>query len=278
MDSIQPYSSGLTNHQSFIPGTSSYTQKQETLVALTHDQTSDITIYTDEGDRVTLSSESSNFLYYSNNKSLRYEKFGTENTNYQNDEFLNQRSVTSQEEIFIEEHTSNFSITVEGDLSDQEIKDIQKVLKSIDKIMQHHLYGKDVPPGMLKSMDARGFDTIAGIEADYQYKDTMMLHQSLVKEAVSYDKAGVSEGTVSQIQEKEFDIENSIDQMTSIINDSGVSPSKLAVPVKNLFTNMLKILNNNKHENEARIHMANLFESALMNFINTDDSNIVKNT
>jgi len=66
MDSIQPYQSGLMNYQGFAPTSSSYAEMQGTRVALASNQTRDITIYTDEGDKVTLSSKDSTLVYYSN--------------------------------------------------------------------------------------------------------------------------------------------------------------------------------------------------------------------
>ena len=140
MDSIQPYQSGLMNYQAFTPNassSSSYAEMQGTRVALTSDQARDITIYTDEGDKVTLSSESSTLLYYSNYEGIFQEKSETGSTDDPGGKIANQESVAFQEMFFMEAHTSNISIAVEGDLNKEEIKDIQKRVKA---------YGQDDEP------------------------------------------------------------------------------------------------------------------------------------
>ncbi len=148
MDSIQPYQSGLMNYQGFTPNasSSSYAEMQGTRVALISDQARDITIYTDEGDKVTLSSESSTLLYYSNYEGIFQEKSETGSTDDPGGQIANQESVAFQEMFFMEAHTSNISIAVEGDLNKEEIKDIQNVLKRMDKMMNRSLSGKGSAP------------------------------------------------------------------------------------------------------------------------------------
>jgi len=275
MDSIQPYQSGLMNYQGFAPTSSSYAEMQGTRVALASNQTRDITIYTDEGDKVTLSSKDSTLVYYSNYEGIFQEKPETGSTDDPGGQISNQESIAFQQEFFMAEHASNISIAVEGDLNKEEIKDIQNVLKRMDKIMSRSLSGKGISQWPGRSLDARGFDSIDKVNMEYRYDQTMMISYFSVKEAVSYEQAGAPEEAAIQDQENALDTDNTVDHMTSMIKDSGVSPYKFAEPVKSLFANILKMLNKNKQENEARIHMANLFESAVMDFINADDSNMV---
>jgi len=277
MDSIQPYQSGLMNYHGFAPtkSSSSYAEVQGTSVALASNQTRDITIYTDEGDKVTLSSKDSTLVYYSNYEGIFQEKSETGSTDDSGGQISNQESIAFQQEFFMAEHASNISIAVEGDLNKEEIKDIQNVLKRMEKIMSRSLSGKGNSQWPGKSLDARGFDSIDKVNMEYRYDQTMMISYFSVKEAVSYQQTGAPEEAAIQDPENALETDNTVDHMTSMIKDSGVSPYKFAEPVKSLFANILKMLNKNKQENEARIHMANLFESAVMDFINADDSSMV---
>jgi hypothetical protein len=275
MDSIQPYQSGLMNYQGFAPTSSGYAEMQGTRVALASNQTRDITIYTDEGDKVTLSSKDSTLVYYSNYEGIFQEKSETGSADDPGGQISNQESIAFQQEFFMAEHASNISITVEGDLNKEEIKDIQNVLKRMDKIMNRSLSGKGNSQWPGKSLDARGFDSIDKVNMEYRYDQTMMISYFSVKEAVSYEQTGAPEEAAIQDPENALETDNTVDHMTSMIKDSGVSPYKFAEPVKSLFANILKMLNKNKQENEARIHMANFFESAVMDFINADDSSMV---
>jgi hypothetical protein len=265
------------NYQDFAPtkSSSSYAEVQGTSAALASNETRDITIYTDEGDKVTLSSKDSTLVYYSNYEGIFQEKPETGSTDDPGGQISNQESIAFQQEFFMAEHASNISITVEGDLNKEEIKDIQNVLKRMEKIMSRSLSGKGNSQWPGRPLDARGFDSIDKVNMEYRYDQTMMISYFSVKEAVSYEQAGAPEEAAIQDQENALDTDNTVDHMTSMIKDSGVSPYKFAEPVKSLFANILKMLNKNKQENEARIHMANLFESAVMDFINADDSNMV---
>ncbi len=276
MDSIQPYQSGFMNYQDFAPtkSSSSYAEVQGTSAALASNETRDITIYTDEGDKVTLSSKASTIVYYSNYEGIFQEKSETGSTDDSSGQISNQESIAFQQEFFMAEHAGNISIAVEGDLNKEEIKDIQNVLKRMDKIMSLSLSGKGNSQWSGRPLDARGFDSIDKVNMEYRYDQTMMISYFSVKEAVSYQQTGAPEEAASQDTENALDTDNTVDHMTSMIKDSGVSPFKFAEPVKSLFANILKTLNKNKYENEARIHMAKFFESAVMNFINADDSSM----
>ncbi|HEX9757796.1 MAG TPA: hypothetical protein VGB26_08350 [Nitrospiria bacterium] len=91
-------------------------------VSLSHQKNVDLSIVTDEGDRVTLSSASSLNLNYAS-----YNQLGE----------LSQETGFAQNLDLNLERTKEFSISVKGDLNREELKDIQNILKKIDKLARN---------------------------------------------------------------------------------------------------------------------------------------------
>lgn len=121
----------------------------------------DLSIYTDEGDKVTLSYDAktkANYLSYENlawqKGALSWEK---------NREFSYSSS-------------KSFSLTVDGDLNKQELMDIKKVLKGIDKILRDFM-AEDMKHLLKDTEKIQNLDTIAGVEAQYSYEKQLFIEQ-----------------------------------------------------------------------------------------------------
>jgi len=97
-----------------------------TQASLSNQKSTDISIITAEGDRVTLSMNTSQQISYSS-----YNQYG-EVTGSSHSFQMNQFSL---------ELSKEFSISVEGTLSKDELLDIQKILKKIDKIARSFFQG-----------------------------------------------------------------------------------------------------------------------------------------
>lgn len=105
----------------------------------------EITMTTSEGDRVTLSSSLENL------QALQYNATGTG----QNISFVAARL-----------SMANFSITVEGDLNDQELADINSLVKDLSKIAKDFFKGH-MDQAMTKAMDIGDTGTINGFAAAF---------------------------------------------------------------------------------------------------------------
>lgn len=125
-------------------------------------QSQDITLVTDEGDRVSIQK--------AQGASLDYLAF-----DYTEGLKDKMRSVSSEEAKL--QRFGSFEISVEGDLSQEEMKDIQKVLKGLDQVM------KDLKSGNLEEVLKQSTqllknrDTLSSLEAVLQFSQELEIQE-----------------------------------------------------------------------------------------------------
>ena len=137
------------------------TTAQLSKVSASIEKSTEITLMTAEGDRVTLSSRSLmeatystyNYLGQSDGQTVSYE---------------------SEEASFFVSH--EVSIKIEGDLSRQELRDIKKALKNLEKLF------KDLMAGDLEHAAKRAFkiaklDSISSLDASLQIREYLSIEQ-----------------------------------------------------------------------------------------------------
>lgn len=125
-------------------------------------ENADITIITDDGDRVTISSDSSMQSSYASYSGLL--RSGSSTGKAEGYEFQGQMR-------------SNFSISIVGDLDSQEYDDIISALKTIDSVMESVSSGNMVD---LQSIAEKfgGLDSLSGLSASIQVKESMSYEQA----------------------------------------------------------------------------------------------------
>ncbi len=214
-----------------------------------------ITINTSEGDVVTISSlEEFHTGYYS------YQDVTSENGNMS---FQESRQLEiSSEKIF--------SLSVEGDLSKQEIKEIKKSLKLVSKILSGYESG-DIKK-VLKNVSKIGnLDTIANLEAAIQQVSSISYEQQSIARTDYLTSDEIEQDThvaathdsptsinqdniipenehygqkVENTEGNSHDIKEGIntvsDKMEDVLKNSNVKPGKLVKSVQNLFSKFLQ--------------------------------------
>lgn len=138
------------------PKLSAYSQFK--VAAVSREQSADLTIVTKEGDKVTLSADSSfQAAYATYNSGAQINGIYTESRGIL-------RAANVEREI---------SISVEGDLNDEEKKEIDKVVREIFKMMKDFLSGRGdqfaVPD--LKNIE---LETLANVEAKFEVQKTVL--------------------------------------------------------------------------------------------------------
>jgi hypothetical protein len=264
MNSINPYTTTISQQPDFSANSRIYNELLLTRIETSNQQHKDITLVTEEGDRVTISSSFQSQAVYSTYEGIsQYTVSATsENLGMEKNELA-----MFEGEKFDYETGRNFSISVDGDLNKQELKSIRKAVKTIDKIMTDILYGKNIPEGLAKAMEISNLSSIASLEANYQYEKTVLIEQTAIQEAVTYSKDGLAEN-IALPNNNELNIENPIDEMITAVKDSGVKPSKFIKPIKKLFANILNNLPDSDHQNKPKAHLAKLIGTDLINRIN----------
>lgn len=264
MDSIQPYTTNLSQQPDVSVNSSISNELLLTRVETSNQRNKDISLVTEEGDRVTISSSFQSQAVYSTYEGISQY---TVSAVSENPAMENTALVMFEAETFEYENARNFSISVDGDLNEQELKAIKKAVKIIDKIMKDILNGKNIPQGLAKAIEISNLSSIASLEANYQYEKTVLVEQTALREAVTYSKDGLAEN-IEAPNNNELNIENPIDEMITAVKDSGVTPSKFKKPIKRLFANMLNHLPDSDHQNKPRAHLAKFMGRNLINRIN----------
>ena len=154
MHAIQAYQTSILDLQNRLlsqnPGKSNHSAERTTDVNLSTKKNIDISIMTAEGDRVTLSAKSE--------ASGTYETYNS--TGFLSSLQKSSLSLSTSREI---------SLLVEGDLSEEEMEDIEEFLYKIDSIAKK-LFKGDLDKALSKAMNIGDFDTIESLEANIQYE------------------------------------------------------------------------------------------------------------
>jgi hypothetical protein len=116
----------------------------------------ELSITTDEGDVVTLHAASSTEVSYA---SLRHKERGADGASHQS---LSTREVSLTREI---------SMTVEGDLSEEELADIRKLVARLEPVLRGFKPGKG--EAFALRLDASEFESLAGFQLDIERTSSM---------------------------------------------------------------------------------------------------------
>ena len=147
-------------------------------LSVSAEQSADITILTDEGDTVMLSSRE-----YAEAELLTYEHFSATHSGYDREEM--------QQVDF--EAGSELALAVQGDLNDQEIADIQSLLSDLGAMLKAFLTGTDERNG---SMEVAGeldrFESISAFKADFEYRVSAR-YVNLEDDRLTFQAAGAAE-------------------------------------------------------------------------------------
>ena len=258
INSYQPDTHGKWNFNAFG---NSYSDRQLTRVSESHQENKDITIFTEDGDRVTITSNQQSQASYSKYSAIAYQSNHADSDNMTVDQ---NRYTLFQDERFEFENSRNFSISVDGDLNEQELKDIRKTIKAIDNIMTDILYGGDITQGVVKAIQLVNLDSISGITANYRYENAISVEKMEVEEVSTYNRDGEIEKLLPGFNKEAEYIKNLINEMINIIKDTAVKPSKTIKPLRMLFSEILRNLSANKRQYQPKIDLAKLIETALI--------------
>ncbi len=231
-----------------------------TRIAASSQRSKEITLFTEEGDKVTISSAEQRQMGYSTYEAMSFRAlFGTE----ENPAVVGDQLVRLQGERVEFETSGSLVISVEGDLNERELKDIKEALKIIDKLMRHVLTRGDISESIDKVLRLGSLDSISSIEANYQYERTMFIERDVVKEGTTYSSNELPED-IAEAGDNGLGLEDLSEQIKKIIVNSGVKPTQFVKPLKRLFSNIIKELRDDRPQNKPKIRLAKLMEKRLI--------------
>ena len=266
MNSITSYSPAPPGPSNFREAYQSYTELQAARISISETQSKDITIFTDEGDKVTISSNEQSYAQYLTYEGLSRKRISGD---YQGHAITKESFAMFKGERFEFETSRSISISVDGDLNEQELKDIKKAIKGIDKIMTDLLYGGDMVKAIAKAIEIKELDTISGLEANYRYEKEVMVEQTSIKESTTYSRQGLAEtAPLTKPLTKNTNyldqLKTLIDEMDSIVKESGLEPSRFNNPIKRLFSNYRNDLHEKESQDNGKIRITELIEAELI--------------
>jgi hypothetical protein len=163
MLSISQLIPSRNNLAGFALGNNEFKSSESMRVSSFSRESTDIILFTQEGDKITISSESSSSSDYSNYRGLLLNNKG---------------SAQFKEESLSLNSDSRFSMTVEGDLSENELKDINKALKIIDKIVEK-LKSGDIENAMMLAGRAINLESISGVDASVEQEKKVIVESQI---------------------------------------------------------------------------------------------------
>lgn len=175
--SYLPTADQSTRHNSLSDSRSAGYLKEQSLK--THESLdTGVVIETKEGDKVTLTSSSFNdmeaYLYDSKGmvQSAEGMAFFAEH----------QREITLKS-------GQAFSFSVEGDLSEEELEDIEEILKGLDEVIEEMAEG-DMEEALEKALEIGNHDTISSYAADIRYERSVEVQTTVAATAYGNLPAG----------------------------------------------------------------------------------------
>lgn len=132
----------------------SFTTQQTNATAISSQKSIDVDLLTAEGDKVTISLDA---------------KMAALSGSYEKSVMDEQGYAYQKTEIAFSLYERNMTFTVEGDLSDDELKDINKALKSLDRMMNHFVNG-NLKPMLADAEKMKGLETISELTATMSYE------------------------------------------------------------------------------------------------------------
>ncbi len=229
---IPSYDPAAFGTSGFRNGSASLFYQYSERTEVAQKQAKEITLYTEEGDQVTLSTSRQTQAVYTRNDAMGYRQTLAVD---KNTAISSEQLVTLDSESFKLADSRTMTLSIEGDLNEEELADIKKALVQIDRIMMQQLQGQDVLTGVKRAENLLDLETIAGIEADYSYEKVVYTQQ-----AASIEQLNISRGGSPPV----IPADHAVDQMVDSLQASSVDPPKFIRPLQQLFANINKTIRN----------------------------------
>jgi hypothetical protein len=242
---------------------------QSLRLAAVSEVSKDITLHTKEGDTVTLSMDRETVAVYGRDARMSvHQQFAVSDDS---ERFAYEGTRAETREWFGFEASQEISVTVEGDLSREEMRDIRKALRRIDRLI-----GKSFGP---QAHGRRGhgsaglsrLDTLAGIEVDVRQSRTILAAHSSTIATVSYGPDGqAAESLVHPAEPVVPAWQTVADEATAIVEETGIEPEHFVDPLRDLFGHWARKM---KHRRSPFHPMIKMMEARVMDRLPSPEGN-----
>ena len=232
----------------------SYAAARVSQTEVAGEQSTDITIVTDEKDKVTLSFD----LGYQSS----YTTYSALATN-------NNASAKIEGQQFDFDLSLEQSIRVEGDLNEQELKDIKKVLKRLGRMIKNFLAGGIDDASHRTGRLFKNLSTIDSVAARFEVTQRAAVVDQQYVEATALSTLDgdrpVDPQPSSPQPAQEFEpIHELTDDMVDVVKGSRIHPAKMTRFIDRFFH---RLFENSRHGHRPKRHMTNLARLILSEFM-----------
>ncbi len=193
-----------------------------------------ITLQTKEGDKVTLAFDHETVAVYGRDGRLTVTQF---NARHADGAAIARRKVQYEENSWLAYQTrQEVTVTIEGDLSPEERRDIRRVIRQIDRRMRP-LLSEGEPANISFGGKMRSdLDSLAAVDVNYRHAKTMMSMQASQITDNTYRVAN-DERRSARMHVGRFSgvFKTVIDEAIETIRASRVAPQHFIAPIRNLF-------------------------------------------
>lgn len=175
MDAINTLSTVSNYPPAKDDGLRTFQASRTDLAAVTRSRQMDVELVTSEGDKVTISLDSRSAGLYTMYEEAQIDDAGA--------------MAYQKSELTMGLYQRQMSFTVEGDLNAAEVRDINKVMKTLDKMMNKFVNDK-LKPMAAQARKLNGLDTIAGLDVQISM-ESRIVTATQSQAAATYDRLGV---------------------------------------------------------------------------------------
>ena len=241
----------LADYRTLYKGVNNFYKSQAYSLSSSHLQSTDIIIMTSDGDTVTLSMDSERQINVLDYKELILN----------NDTLDTLHIKSSSLEI-----NQELSVTVEGDLSVEELNDIQESLKMIDNLMQKVLSG-NMGEALTMIDDIGSMESISGFSAGLTIENIVSVDKStsFAKQASSPEsKTGINQAGDINIPDSRFN--RVVDGLFDGLKHRGVKVKKLINPLDRYFSELFEEIagKHDRNEKDEKMEIARYISSKIM--------------
>ncbi len=257
MNSISPYSQALAGHGN--PNRSmaetGFRSSQRHSLAASESSNVDLSLKTKEGDIVTINAAS-----FSELNASSYDQSGKiVNGSSEIQSHYSSRTMTL-------ESGSSFTFSVKGDLSEEELDDIEKMVGSLDEILEEMGDG-DMEGAVETALGMTGYDTVSEFSADISMQRSYTMMSEVSQE--SYSRMPQS-GSTPPSSIVAGQAENLMDRMVKMMEESEKElQQKSQQPIDQLFAHLLKPVEGKDQQERPKFQILADLRERMQDYLST---------
>jgi hypothetical protein len=152
-------------------------------------------------------------------------------------------------ELTIALYEREMTFTVEGDLNDEEKRDIDKTLKTLDRMLDNFVNGR-LTPMLAKAKSLQGLDSISSLKATLSYEQTaIMAEQSQINTIFDNSPAGaeLSPDKTVQMQNNES-VSQLMEKADALANDMAETAISVQPPLTRMYSLTNQLLDDYRNQ------------------------------